>query len=82
MSSASFKAPSSSSAPFDKRALKRRVRRDFLLERGVRGLPRIPALEDVGEIPLESIVDRRTIAQRRCGGGFGGREQVHSEIIA
>ena len=53
------------------RALQRRVSIDARFELLVRGIPRLPALEDVPDVPLEMLGDFGAVAtarRRRCGG--------------
>ena len=53
--------------PLRQRAFQRRVAIDARFELLVGGVPRFPALEDVLDVPLESIVDLGTVAASRPG---------------
>ncbi len=64
------------------RALQRGVGGDLGLELVVAALPRLPAGEDVVEVPLVAVVNRGAVAKLGRSRGLGGREQVHLSIIS
>ena len=63
------------------RPLKRGVRGDFRLEFVVGGLPCLPTLEDMRQVPFEPRGNAGSIALLGRSGGLGRRHRIHQKSI-